>query len=575
MTSRSAHRTATPSTSAAARRALRSMLALAVAGAIALPSVTSSAALPHMHGSHAFTSGVLAQAKKKEKEAAPAAEAPAPVHFTEKQLNDFAKFMAGLPVDADSSVAEKEKTTNWVTFSKTIDKNYKDLEAARLSKIRTWAETNMGEAYTKKVPLYYTFSGPDYLYASQFFPNASLYILAGLEPVGSVPNIEALSNQQISAALSGLTNTLVDSLGISFFVTKNMSGDLRRSAFQGTIPVIMVFMARNGATIHSIKHIGLDENGAIREIAPNTKGFVPGVEFVFTSKTGQKQKLVYFSGDIQNNAIKKNPAFLKYMAAQEAGNGFYKAASYLLHGSMFSYVKHMVMNKSHTVVQDDSGVPVREYKPEFWDVNVFGNYVGPISLFSGNFQKEIAGVVKAQGGPKPMGFGLGYRHRANESAVILAVKKKDAPLELPGTTTPEAAPKPAADTSKPTTSVPAPAPAPTAAAEEKDKTAAQDSFVATATVTPAPGEAVLVITIQDDGSAVIKGKEMNKEEITAEVEKVVKANPEGAIVLKADKAAPYAHVTYVLEICTAAGATKVAFAFAEDSATAAKADKKD
>ena len=33
----------------------------------------------------------------------------------------------------------------------------------------------------------YMFSGPDFLYATSFFPSASTYVLAGLEPVGDVP----------------------------------------------------------------------------------------------------------------------------------------------------------------------------------------------------------------------------------------------------------------------------------------------------------------------------------------------------------------------------------------------------
>ena len=35
----------------------------------------------------------------------------------------------------------------------------------------------------------YMFSGPDFLYATSFFPNASTYVLAGLEPVGAVPDL--------------------------------------------------------------------------------------------------------------------------------------------------------------------------------------------------------------------------------------------------------------------------------------------------------------------------------------------------------------------------------------------------
>ena len=38
----------------------------------------------------------------------------------------------------------------------------------------------------------YMFSGPDFLYATSFFPNASTYVLAGLEPVGAVSDLTRL-----------------------------------------------------------------------------------------------------------------------------------------------------------------------------------------------------------------------------------------------------------------------------------------------------------------------------------------------------------------------------------------------
>ena len=38
----------------------------------------------------------------------------------------------------------------------------------------------------------YMFGGPDFLYATSFFPNASTYVLAGLEPIGDVPSLTSL-----------------------------------------------------------------------------------------------------------------------------------------------------------------------------------------------------------------------------------------------------------------------------------------------------------------------------------------------------------------------------------------------
>jgi hypothetical protein len=50
----------------------------------------------------------------------------------------------------------------------------------------------------------YMFSGQDFLYATSFFPNASTYVLAGLEPVGEVGDLTSLSPWAISGELRNL-----------------------------------------------------------------------------------------------------------------------------------------------------------------------------------------------------------------------------------------------------------------------------------------------------------------------------------------------------------------------------------
>ena len=46
----------------------------------------------------------------------------------------------------------------------------------------------------------YMFSGPDFLYATSFFPNAATYVLAGLEPVGQIPDLIGLRGRTILEA---------------------------------------------------------------------------------------------------------------------------------------------------------------------------------------------------------------------------------------------------------------------------------------------------------------------------------------------------------------------------------------
>jgi hypothetical protein len=80
------------------------------------------------------------------------------------------------------------------------------------------------------------------------------------------------------------------------------------------------------------------------------------------------------------------------------------------------------LDNSHAIVQDDTGVPVRMFKPEDWDLRPFGAYIGPIEVFPGMFQPQLAQLFR-RGKPPKLEFGIGYRWRGHDSNLLLAVKK--------------------------------------------------------------------------------------------------------------------------------------------------------
>ena len=101
-------------------------------------------------------------------------------------------------------------------------------------------------------------SGPDFLHAHTFFPNASTYVLAAVEPVGPLPDVTKLSTGELSASLWNLRNSLNASLSFSFFITADMKKDLQATKLTGTLPVLYVFLARCGCTIQSVENVWLD-----------------------------------------------------------------------------------------------------------------------------------------------------------------------------------------------------------------------------------------------------------------------------------------------------------------------------
>ena len=57
----------------------------------------------------------------------------------------------------------------------------------------------------------------------------------------------------------------MDSLfNFSFFITQNMKTQLREGPVNGTLPILYVFLARTGKTIHELNLVSLDEHGNFR-----------------------------------------------------------------------------------------------------------------------------------------------------------------------------------------------------------------------------------------------------------------------------------------------------------------------
>ena len=72
----------------------------------------------------------------------------------------------------------------------------------------------------KQDTMLYIFSGPDFLYATSFLPNASTYVLAGLEPVGVIPDLTRLSPWVINGELRNLEISMGSLFNYSFFITQ-------------------------------------------------------------------------------------------------------------------------------------------------------------------------------------------------------------------------------------------------------------------------------------------------------------------------------------------------------------------
>ena len=340
-----------------------------------------------------------------------------PAHSASATADDTAKFLAGMPVSAGSPLEPLTQTPGWKAHAAAFDTAFADFDKRQASKIRTWSAENLK---SPKSTLYYMFSGPDFLYADAFFPKATTFLLAGLEPPGQIIDVTTTPAAAIPGELARLRASMRTLLSISFFITSHMQSDLR-GRFLGTLPVIYVFMARTGYTIKDVSLVYVDTNGDEQPDGPDrTKSFAHGLKIKF-AKDGVDKTLYYFSTDLNDPGTKKS-GFLKFLDKFGEGDAFVKSASYLMHAGVFSAVRTFLLDHANTMVQDDTGPPLTFFDESKWVVTPYGVYVHPIPIFSGNYQPKMQQLF-AKAKPAKLDFGVGYRYRPNETSLLVATKK--------------------------------------------------------------------------------------------------------------------------------------------------------
>ena len=331
------------------------------------------------------------------------------------RINASARGLAG--EKADGGNATWESTSEWKDYTQKLDGNWSYLERVRLNAMRSWGNAELGGLRDKTSAVFYPFSGPDALYADTLFPDSKVLLMAGLEPVGTMPDLGKLQQDgKLGPYLAQVKTSLNTILTASFFKTKDMKTDFNNNLVDGLMPAMIVFLAREGYPINSIQYVALDHNG---DLHPRSEGSgAPGVQITY----GDGRTLLYFQTDLGNDGLKENPGFIRLMHRLAPGITYLKAASYLLHDDYFSTIRDAILDDSIGVVEDDSGIPLRDFKPSQWDVVPYGNYTGPIALFKDKYQPDLTDYY-TKTPHEQLTFGSGYKFIAAKSSLLVAKKK--------------------------------------------------------------------------------------------------------------------------------------------------------
>jgi len=338
--------------------------------------------------------------------------------------NEVAKFLAGIKPDTITPFNALIKKSQWIRYSRSFDSTWAKVNDSSLVRVQKWSDSELRDINNETKTLFYPFSGPDFLYATAFFPNAEKYILFGLEKTGSITDVKNLNDRNLNSLFVSINKALENILNRSFFITLNMSSQLNNQDVDGVLPVLMIFMARTGNTVKSIKNanIGVDGKVIVADTFLSTRGqsrVDKGVEITFSPAGADSivKKLYYFSADISDAGLAQNVGCKTYIQNIDSNvTTFIKSASYLLHSTLFVFMRNTVLSKSKFLLQDDSGIAYRFFDQKKWKFQLYGTYDKPIPVFSYCFQKDLNTAYTASGS-KPFDFKYGYGKGRN---VLLA-----------------------------------------------------------------------------------------------------------------------------------------------------------
>ncbi|GMT49261.1 MAG: hypothetical protein IEMM0008_0800 [bacterium] len=344
---------------------------------------------------------------------------------TSRLYSESARLLAGLKVPRKSQFYKWSVQRTYLRYKKYSDDLWRLFQAPNIRKIRRWRKVNLPKNYNSTI--FYPFSGPDVINMIAFFPNAQNYIMFGLEKPGVIPKPHKLPFWKALSELWTLHQAMHSILRVNFFKTKKMARDLGSSTFSGTTGIMMFFLAKLEYQVMDVRQIWIDSKGRVVVSTSKAKGknWIPGIEISFQqSKNAPMQRIRYFSVNVKNPMLKSHHNFTRFLNGQKPFTTMIKSASYLLHfDSRYSKIRDLILDNSDSILQDDSGVPIRHFTASKWNITYFGHYIRPIRFFAGLYQKVLRrNMAKQSKGRLP--FSYGYDYKKGQSNLIYTNKIK-------------------------------------------------------------------------------------------------------------------------------------------------------
>ncbi len=340
------------------------------------------------------------------------------------QYKEIANFIAGIDLPDNSELIQLTKRKDYIQYKVHIEEDWNKFFISNSKLSREWSDKFLPRKYSSL--LFYPFSGPDILHPLIFYPEGSDIIMFGLEPIGVIPDPITMNKDRVVRDLWALPSVLNFTLKHAFFVTLEMGKKVGINPYTGITGVMLFFLAKGGYDVLYVKKIWLNLNSDVVTLEPPVKEKnIPGVEIIFRRSGEENLKRArYFRLDISDGSPKL-PLLSAFIEKNNDYTTIIKSASYLMYISKgFSKIRDLILNRSHSVLQDDSGMPLKSFDENIWNISYHGYYHKPILDFKMFYQKDLNDKLKKYStGTIPFVYGYGYGYNDMTYHLTYAEKK--------------------------------------------------------------------------------------------------------------------------------------------------------
>lgn len=347
-------------------------------------------------------------------------------------LQNMSELLGGLvpgpsELDAEGDNPKGGLDPVWQEHGRAMDEIWHEV-AARSEAMTSWAGDALADLPAKEAPLVYPFGGPDLLTALTFFPDAKSYILVGLEAPGRLPLPEEFSGDALADDLGMLRSSFASMASSGYFVRTQIDRGVTESEFDGVLPILLICLVRSGQLPLAVDYVGFDRETLEIQPLPSSQSEASAVRILFRPRgdaLAGTRAVYYFAQDLSNRGLLSDDPFAELLRRQEALNVYMKAAEYLLHTSDFLQFRKILLGEATSILQDDSGIPIRHFTSDRWDLHYYGRYLDVLAAYKPFFQEDLAAAFAKKAEPLP--FRIGYGAATDGGGMILAVRKTDDP----------------------------------------------------------------------------------------------------------------------------------------------------